>query len=98
MDYVDVDEVFYDGFKGDVERFRRFYDVTPLSSVSNDDAAGGDGNNTAPIEKAVISKVKDSVYIVGTEVQYVETEVKEGFEFGNPKSKGECGCGESFNF
>ena len=96
MDYVDVDEVFYDGFKGDVKRFRMCYDVTPLSAGENDDAAG-DGNKTA-VEKAVISKVKDSVYIVGTEVQYVETEVKEGFEFGNPKSKGECGCGESFNF
>merc|ERR1712072_1382426 len=66
MDYIDVDEVFYDGFKGDVKRFRMCYDVTPLDAGENDDAAG-DGNKTA-VEKAVISKVKDSVYIVGTEV------------------------------
>ena len=29
-------------------------------------------------------------------VDYVKKGLNEGFEFNNPNSKGECGCGESF--
>jgi iron-sulfur cluster assembly protein len=29
-------------------------------------------------------------------VDYVRQGLNEGFEFSNPNSKGECGCGESF--
>jgi len=39
---------------------------------------------------------KDRVYISGLEVDYVRQGLNEGFEFRNPNSKGECGCGESF--
>jgi iron-sulfur cluster assembly protein len=39
---------------------------------------------------------KDHVYINGLEVDYVRQGLNEGFEFRNPNSKGECGCGESF--
>lgn len=39
---------------------------------------------------------KDHVYITGLEVDYVRQGLNEGFEFRNPNSKGECGCGESF--
>ena len=39
---------------------------------------------------------KDIVYINGLEVDYVKQGLNEGFQFRNPNSKGECGCGESF--
>jgi iron-sulfur cluster assembly protein len=33
----------------------------------------------------------------GTEVDFVKQGLNEAFKFRNPKAKGECGCGESFN-
>jgi iron-sulfur cluster assembly protein len=39
---------------------------------------------------------KSSVYLKGLEIDYVRNGLNEGFEFSNPNSKGECGCGESF--
>lgn len=39
---------------------------------------------------------KDYVYLDGMEVDYVKKGLNEGFEFHNPNSKGDCGCGESF--
>jgi len=35
--------------------------------------------------------------IVGTVMDWEETELSAEFTFNNPNSKGECGCGESFN-
>jgi iron-sulfur cluster assembly accessory protein len=35
--------------------------------------------------------------VVGTKMDWVETELSAEFTFTNPNSKGECGCGESFN-
>jgi iron-sulfur cluster assembly accessory protein len=35
--------------------------------------------------------------IVGTTMDWEETELASEFTFTNPNSKGECGCGESFN-
>ena len=45
----------------------------------------------------IIVDQKSLVYIDGTEMDFVKQGVNEGFEFKNPNSKGECGCGESFN-
>ena len=36
------------------------------------------------------------MYIIGTEMNYIDSEFKTGFEFKNPNEKGRCGCGESF--
>jgi iron-sulfur cluster assembly accessory protein len=36
-------------------------------------------------------------FLVGTEMDYEETELSTEFKFNNPNSKGQCGCGESFN-
>jgi len=36
-------------------------------------------------------------FLVGTEMDFVETEISSEFTFTNPNSKGQCGCGESFN-
>eukprot|EP00567_Pseudictyota_dubia_P011240 CAMPEP_0197438182 /NCGR_PEP_ID=MMETSP1175-20131217/5251_1 /TAXON_ID=1003142 /ORGANISM="Triceratium dubium, Strain CCMP147" /LENGTH=158 /DNA_ID=CAMNT_0042967861 /DNA_START=232 /DNA_END=708 /DNA_ORIENTATION=- len=35
--------------------------------------------------------------VVGTVMDFEETELSSEFTFNNPNSKGECGCGESFN-
>ena len=35
--------------------------------------------------------------VVGTKMDWEETELSSEFTFNNPNSKGECGCGESFN-
>ena len=40
---------------------------------------------------------KSLIYIDGTVMDFVKEGVNEGFRFKNPNSKGECGCGESFN-
>lgn len=35
-------------------------------------------------------------FLNGTLMDYVKNGLNEGFEFTNPNTKGECGCGESF--
>ncbi len=39
---------------------------------------------------------KALLYLFGTKLDFVETELESGFVFINPNSKGQCGCGESF--
>jgi iron-sulfur cluster assembly protein len=45
----------------------------------------------------VVVKRDTLKYIDGTEVDYVREGLNEAFRFRNPKSTGECGCGESFS-
>ena len=40
---------------------------------------------------------KASLFLIGTEVDYIESELESGFKFINPNEKGRCGCGESFH-
>lgn len=40
---------------------------------------------------------KALMYLIGTEMNYVEEQFKSGFTFTNPNEKGQCGCGSSFN-
>ena len=37
-----------------------------------------------------------SIYLDGTEVDFVEALTGSGFKFNNPNVKSTCGCGESF--
>ncbi len=37
-----------------------------------------------------------TMYLAGTEMDYVEEKMSSGFVFNNPNEKGRCGCGESF--
>ncbi|KAH6938863.1 hypothetical protein HPB50_013826 [Hyalomma asiaticum] len=39
---------------------------------------------------------KAQLTLLGTEMDYVETELSSEFVFNNPNVKGTCGCGESF--
>ncbi len=45
----------------------------------------------------VLIDPKAIMFLVGTEMDYVEEKFKSGFVFKNPNEKGRCGCGESFN-
>ena len=41
---------------------------------------------------------KDSLDLIdGTQIDFVKQGLNEAFKFRNPKSAGECGCGESFS-
>jgi iron-sulfur cluster assembly protein len=44
----------------------------------------------------VLISAKDEPYLNGLRMDWVRQGLNEGFEFLNPNSKGECGCGESF--
>ena len=38
-----------------------------------------------------------TMFLVGSEMDYVEDKFQTGFVFTNPNEKGRCGCGESFH-
>lgn len=40
---------------------------------------------------------KATLFIIGTEMDYVDGKIESGFVFKNPNEKGRCGCGESFH-
>ena len=40
---------------------------------------------------------KATMFILGTEMDWVEDKMQTGFVFRNPNEKGRCGCGESFH-
>jgi iron-sulfur cluster assembly protein len=46
--------------------------------------------------RVVIDK-KAVMFVVGTQMDYVDNEIKSEFVFNNPNEKGKCGCGESFH-
>ena len=45
----------------------------------------------------VLVDPKAVMFILGTEMDYVEEKLQSGFTFRNPNEKGRCGCGESFH-
>jgi len=38
-----------------------------------------------------------TLFLLGTEMDYVDDALKSGFVFRNPNEKARCGCGESFS-
>ena len=38
-----------------------------------------------------------TMFLLGSEMDYVEDTLQSGFVFNNPNEKSRCGCGESFN-
>lgn len=45
----------------------------------------------------VLIDPKAIMFLMGTEMDYQETDMESGFVFTNPNEKGRCGCGESFH-
>lgn len=50
-------------------------------------------------DKGVVLYVdpKSYLYLMGTEIDYVDELNQSGFKFVNPNAKRTCGCGESFS-
>lgn len=44
----------------------------------------------------VVVDPKASMYLAGTEIDFVEDRLGACFKFNNPNEAGRCGCGESF--
>jgi iron-sulfur cluster assembly protein len=40
---------------------------------------------------------KAMMFVLGTEMDFAEEQMKSGFVFRNPNEKGRCGCGKSFH-
>jgi iron-sulfur cluster assembly protein len=66
------------------------YVIEFVDSLNDDDTVFEDNG------VKVIVGAKSLVFLDGTEVDFVKEGLNEGFEFNNPNSKAECGCGESF--
>lgn len=45
----------------------------------------------------VLIDPKAVMFILGSQMDYVEDKLTSGFVFENPNEKGRCGCGESFH-
>lgn len=45
----------------------------------------------------VLIDPKAIMYLIGSEMDYVEEKFRSGFVFQNPNEKGKCGCGKSFS-
>lgn len=60
----------------------------------------GPNENDEVFEQHGVKLIVDPVsntYVNGTEIDYVITEMDEGFKFNNPNKTGSCGCGSSFS-
>jgi iron-sulfur cluster assembly protein len=44
----------------------------------------------------VVIDPKATMYLLGTEMDFVEDKLGAAFKFNNPNEAGRCGCGESF--
>lgn len=45
----------------------------------------------------VFVDMKSAIYLMGSELDFVEGLMGAGFKINNPNAKGTCGCGESFH-
>jgi iron-sulfur cluster assembly protein len=45
----------------------------------------------------VLVDPKAVMFLLGTEMDFIEEKLQSGFTFRNPNEKGRCGCGESFH-
>ncbi|MDN5247583.1 MAG: iron-sulfur cluster assembly accessory protein [Wolbachia endosymbiont of Tyrophagus putrescentiae] len=66
------------------------YEVRPFESVI--EAFCSDGKKIK-----VLIDPKSVMFMLGSEMDYVEEKFSSGFVFNNPNEKGRCGCGESFH-
>lgn len=45
----------------------------------------------------VLVEAKATMFLIGTEMDYVVDKLESGFRFNNPNETARCGCGESFH-
>lgn len=75
------------GLKYDIEYA---YDIRPFESVIEGSCSDGQ-------KVKVLIDPKSLMFMLGSEMDYVEEKFSSGFIFKNPNEKGKCGCGESFH-
>ena len=67
------------------------YDMSWVESAGPTDEVVTDRGQTVLVDR------KASLFLIGTEMDYVVEKLTAGFTFTNPNEKGRCGCGESFH-
>ena len=67
-------------------------DDTMKKDIHMETSSGGEGSFPISIWIEPMALLN----VVGTTMDWEETELASEFTFSNPNSKGECGCGESF--
>lgn len=67
------------------------YTVDYIEEIGPSDEVVQDKGVTVVIDPMAV------MYILGTELDYVEDKFEPGFRFNNPNEKSRCGCGESFS-
>lgn len=77
------------GLSYDIEYVNQInkYDEVVNLEVSNNEDSGS---------LKVFIDPKAVMYLIGSEMDFVEEKFKSGFVFVNPNEKGRCGCGKSF--
>ncbi|MFT9215897.1 MAG: iron-sulfur cluster assembly accessory protein [Acetobacter malorum] len=67
------------------------YDMQFVENPTEGDEVVSDKGLTLLVDR------KATLFLIGTQMDYHQTELEEGFVFLNPNEKGRCGCGESFH-
>jgi iron-sulfur cluster assembly protein len=67
------------------------YDMSWVETPGPTDEIVRDRGQTVLVDR------KASLFLIGTEMDYVVDKLTSGFTFTNPNEKGRCGCGESFH-
>ena len=67
------------------------YDMTFVAEPGQGDEIVKDGDLTLLVDR------KATLFLIGSQMDYQETDLEAGFVFRNPNEKGRCGCGESFH-
>ncbi|WFW29634.1 MAG: iron-sulfur cluster assembly accessory protein [Wolbachia endosymbiont of Menacanthus eurysternus] len=65
------------------------YNIRPLELVIEEYCNDGQ-------KIRILIDPKSVMFILGSEIDYIEKNFSSGFVFKNPNEKGKCGCGESF--
>jgi iron-sulfur cluster assembly protein len=65
--------------------------------LSFDDAVSESDNAFESSGVKVIVDEKSSLYLVGCQVDFVDTLQESGFKIENPNASNTCGCGQSFS-
>jgi iron-sulfur cluster assembly protein len=71
------------------DEISKYDEVIPLDDGSENAESGGG--------RKLLIDPKASMFLFGTEMDYVVEKMKSGFTFTNPNEKGRCGCGKSFH-
>ena len=67
------------------------YDMTFVNQSEVGDEIVKDRGVTFLVDRKAV------LFLIGSQMDYQESDLESGFVFRNPNEKGRCGCGESFH-